>query len=71
MHARSNHWSSGHAASSHDRSPEDAYPPEPSLRQQWRALSASDRVEVAALGIAIVLLLWSLALFVVLAAQAR
>lgn len=69
MHTRSNPWLADHAAG--DRSPEDVYPPEPGLRQQWRALSAPERVEVAALGIAIVLLLWSLALFVVLAAQAR
>lgn len=42
--------------------------PKHGLVQEWRSLSGAEKLEVSALGVAIVLLLWSLCLFAVYAA---
>lgn len=71
MAARDKPWGTGHGPLSDERPSPDDTAAEPGLWQEWRALSPAGRVEVAALGIAVVLLLWALALWAVYAPTGR
>ncbi len=71
MTARDKPWAAGHGPVADESLCPDDTTAETGLWQEWRALSSAGRVEVAALGIAIVLLLWALALWAVYAPMGR